>query len=254
MRLMKKIGILGGLMTLGVASLSSAYAGFRGTASAKENLFSVVSGKANDNNAATIVESELDKLLYGPDGIEGTDDDSEGDPDYLMALDPGSKKVKDPAIKSNVAYNSLVFMKVEVPLLKGTVNNKDGSFEAMKLLKGDTILNDMEVGETAGDYKLMHVEKSDSADKKSVYYFGYLAELEGTDHEDEKLNETTTLFDEFSVNDFTAIDGKYLTTDADIDISAFLMQSINPTTHKAYENIDEAWQKLVDAGVVELKD
>ncbi len=251
MKLLKKLGIVGGISVMGLCSMTGAMAGYRGTTSTTENIFNVVAGKSNDNEAGTIIEEELDKLLYGPDGKEGTSDDSEGDPNYLMALDPGSEKAKDPAIRSNVAYDSLVFMKVEVPLLKGTVNGKTGAFEAMYLVKDGVRLNNMSEGDEVGDFKLMRAEKSDSVDKKSVYYFGYNGTLEGTDHEDEKLNETSTLFDTFIVNDFTAIDGKYFTTDADIDISAFIMQDVNPTTHREYENIDEAWQKLLDADVID---
>ncbi len=254
MKLIKKIGLLGGAAILGISSLTGAFAGYRGVSSTTENLYSIVAGKAHDNDAATIVESELDKLLYGPDGVEGTSDDSEGDPDYLMALDPGAEKTKDPSVRSNVAYDSMVFMKVEVPLLQGTVGGKTGAFEAMDLLKDGTKLNNMSVGDTVGDFKLMQVEKSNSTDKKSIYYFGYTSTLEGTDHADEGLNETSTLFDSFVVTNFTAIDGKYFTTNADVDISAFIMQDVNPTTHIEYEDIDEAWKKLLDAGVITEND
>ncbi len=252
MKIKKKLGLLGIVSVLGVASVTGAYAGYRGTAKNTENLFTIVAGKSNDNDAATIIEPELDKILYGPDGEEGTDDDEKGDPDYLMALEPGSVLTKDPAVKSNVAYDSLVFMKVEVPLLNGTINGKMDSFEAMKLIKGETILNDMSVGDQAGDFKLMYLDKSDSPEKKSVYYFGYMNTLEGTDHEDDGTDRTSTLFDSFKVSDFTEIDGKYFTTDADIDISAFIMQNVNPATHTYYKDIDDAWDKLKDSGVIML--
>ncbi|WP_029201299.1 hypothetical protein [Oribacterium sp. NK2B42] len=251
MKIIKKLGIIGGISIMGLCSMTGAMAGYRGITFTSENIFSVVAGKSNDNDAATIIEDELDKILYGPDGEEGTSDDGEGDPDYLMALDPGAEKTKDPAIRTNVAFDSLVFVKVEVPLLKGTISGKDGAYEAMRLMKNGTSLNDLSVGDEVGDFKLMKVEKSDSTEKKSVYYFGFMGTLEGTDHEDEKLNETSTLFDTFIVNDFTAVDGKYFTADADVDISAFIMQDVNPETHMEYKNIDEAWKKLLDADVID---
>ena len=162
-----KAAVLAGAMTLGV--VSGAYAYFSGTAETKSNVFNIVSGQSDQvDTAGTILEPGWN-------------------PANAVDLEPGQEVTKDPSLKSNVEYQSWVFLQVEIPAVtaqkKGDLS--DQVYDAV-------VLN----GIDGSKWEKIKEAVSEEPGTDSVYIYGLKNPLDAG-------AETPKLFTSFTVQDFT---------------------------------------------------
>lgn len=171
------------ILVAGALMLSSAgaYSAFMATTDTKVNTFNIVEG---GGEAGKIVEP-------------GWDEENAKD------MQPGKVVVKDPKVISTASYEAWVFLTVEIPTFQATLNDKAGVY--------DTVTPNFNAD---GKWTLIKSEKSSAAGTNSKYTYGY----------NEKVSaggETTALFTQFSVPDFSKTEA---ITDS-IDISGRMMQT-----------------------------
>mgnify|MGYP004586391299 CR=1 FL=1 len=186
-----KLGLISAALALGV--IGGAYAYYSGTAATKENTFNIVAGQKDQENAGTIEEPNWN-------------------PEDAKDLQPGQTVAKDPKIKSNVDYETWVFMKVEVPTLTA---QKEGDAD-------DKVYDAVTFTKNAGWTEIKSTPSA-VAGTNSVYIYGYDTKLAAQ-------GETTTLFDNFTVQDFTKV-ARGLSDS--IDVSGTLIQTTGYDTQDA---------------------
>lgn len=187
----KKIKVTMLTAALAMSVIGGAYSYYSGTAKQVQNNFNIVAGQANQiDNAGTVQEPNWNQ-------------------EKAKDLQPGQTVKKDPKVTSNVDYESWVFMKVEVPTLTA---QKSGDTT-------DKVYDAVTFSKNSGWTEIKSTP-STKAGTNSVYIYGYDTKLaaHGT---------TTTLFDSFTVQDFTKVAAGL--TDS-IDISASLIQTTGNAT------------------------
>lgn len=193
MKKSNKVKITLATAALMIGVIGGAYSYYSGTAATKENTFNIVAGSKDQTDAGTIEEPNWN-------------------PEDAKDLQPGQVVTKDPKIQSNVDYESWVFMKVEVPTLTAQKEGDadDKVYDAVTFTKNDGWTEIKSVPSTV-------------AGTNSVYIYGYDTKLaaHGT---------TTTLFDSFTVQDFTKVATGL--TDS-IDVSGTLIQTTGYETQDA---------------------
>lgn len=241
-----------------VATIGGAVALYTGTAKTVENKFNIVAGK--DNGTEGFDPNDPNGPTDGTDGTveEGNwgtiDEDGDGKPDDLNGdgvidendkpdsngngiydsaedLEPGQKVLKNPAITSNVNYESWVVVRVNIPTVTGRLSSEADvkRHDAVILAKdGFDEVAEPSVGHKLGEDAVL-LSKYEQ-DGQTVYYYGFLKPLKAMDKED---HTTATLFDYFRVQDFAEIevnngDGRSATeAGVGVDISAAMIQTTN---------------------------
>lgn len=194
----KKIKVTMLTAALAMSVIGGAYSYYSGTAKQVQNTFNIVAGQKDQANAGTIVELNWNQ-------------------EKAKDLQPGQTVKKDPKVTSNVDYESWVFMKVEVPTLTA---QKSGDTT-------DKVYDAVTFSKNSGWTEIKSTP-STKAGTNSVYIYGYDTKLAAHDT-------TTTLFDSFTVQDFT----KVATPLSDsIDISGTFIQTTGNAT------LDDAAQAL----------
>lgn len=213
----KKLVIAG--IAAGVLLIAGAFAFFSLTADTKQNKFIIATG-GNDDDEIKIIEEKWDD--------DSRDENDNNIPDDAEDMEPGKEIVKDPHVKSEVAYDGFVIMRVSVPVLNAELVNVDerdtaSSHDAYIIQKLNT-----------KDFVKLGQVVSKSEDTKSVYYYGYKKVLPA-------YGETTNLFEQVRMQDFAFI-GKDL--EQSIDVDAIIVQKINPNTGKLFgTDADGNWHE-----------
>ena len=190
----KKVAGITLLVLALLATIGGAYALYTGTATQKQNTFSISAGKSDDTDAGEILE---------PNWVAANAAD----------LQPNMQHIaKDPSLKSKVEYEAWVFMRLEIPVLTGrkSGDTTDQIYEAVAIDDLNTT-----------DWELIKSTPSTTAGTNSVYIYGYKTPLAA------KV-ESSKLFTSFSIPNFTQVNesstgsGKY--TDS-IDVSASMIST-----------------------------
>lgn len=197
-----KAGIVAGALAL---SVLGAYAYFSAITEVKNNEFSIVAGEKDKNVTGAIVETEWDREVAA-------------DPNYAKELQPGETITKDPAVKNVTEYDAWVFVTVKVPALNA---RKESDVEDKVY---DAVVPEFKDDGHGGKWKLIKSTVSTSAGTDSEYTYGYTDIVESG-------ATTETLFDTFTVQDFTKVDSAL---EDSIDISGKMIQSVG------YEDLDSA--------------
>lgn len=204
---MKKSNVLRVIAIALVAALGigGAFAYYSAKTEAKNNTFSIAAGQKEEqlNKEDVIIEANWV-------------------PENAQDLQPNETVAKDPKVKNVTGYDAWVFLTVEVPAITA---QKDGDVEDKVYDAVDITFNDTD---HSGQWKLIKSTKSAAAGIDSVYVYGYQAVVTPE-------SETTTLFDNFTVPDFTKLE---VEVNDQIDVSAQLIQS------EGYDSIDAAAQAL----------
>lgn len=188
----KKIKVTMLTAALAMSVIGGAYSYYSGTAKQVQNNFNIVAGQANQENTAGTVKEE------------------HWDPANAKDLQPGQTVSKDPALQSNVAYESWAFATVEIPTITAQKNGDttDKVYDAV-IPNFDTT-----------NWTLIKSSVSQNAGTNSVYIYGFKKKLPAGD-------KTGTLFTNFTVQDFT----KVATPLSDsIDISGTFIQTTGNAT------------------------
>ena len=175
-----KASVIAGAMAL---SVFGAYSAFTSVTDTKVNTFNIVAGE-DGAQAGTIVEPNWDE---------------ENAKDML----PKKTVAKDPKVVSDAAYETWVFLTVEVPAFQATLNGTADVYDAV-------IPN----FNADGKWTLVKSEKSSTAGTNSCYTYGYKDKVAAK-------GETTSLFTEFTVPDFTKTEA----LSDSIDISGRMIQT-----------------------------
>lgn len=166
-------------------------------------------------NQFSYVAGEQDK-----DGII-TIVEPEWNPEDAKDLEPAEQLTKDPYVHSDAEYEAFVAMKVVMPKIDGEVAEGVDTTEAFINLDWNTT-----------DYTLL--AKEDTADAV-VYYYGYNTKLAAK-------SDTSKLFTTMEFNKFTKI--AEAGSDS-VDVSAAVIQSIDPDTGDEFTDIATAWSKYL---------
>lgn len=222
----KKIIIIAGVLILGGLCIRGVYALYTGKAPVAENDFTVVYGDDNRIGEIEIIEEHWDL----------TDTDDDGTPDKSQELQPGETVLKDPYINAITTYDGFTVMKVSIPQVKATLDNHDDMYDVFNLMLDDTtyLLKNGEFNEDCNsDFILLHDQVKDG---NHEYFFGYNQILEP--------NQTTScLFNQIQVQDFTKIEEIH---NGSINVSAAIVQSINPETGFEFLNVKDAFENGMD--------
>ena len=212
----KNVVVLTGL--LGAATIAGTVAYYSGFTEIEENQFNIVAGQKGESGTGTILEPNWD-------------------PDSTNALQPNMTVPKDPQLKSDAAYDTWVFMRVEMPTVSAQVEGEDA----------ETVHDAFNYVVNEG-WELIEVEnsgQSDTAGTDSVYIYAYTKPL--------APGETTpSLFDEMTVPDYIKLSENL--TDS-VDISAAMIQMEGFTTYsEAAQSIFETFEdKDIKDNVATLK-
>lgn len=188
----KKIKVTMLTAALAMSVIGGAYSYYSGTAKQVQNNFNIVAGQVNQiDNAGTVQEPNWNA-------------------NNAKDLQPGQTVSKDPALQSNVAYESWAFATVEIP----TITAQKNGDKADKVY--DAVIPNFDIT----NWTLIKSSVSKTAGTNSVYVYGFKKKLpaRGT---------TGTLFTNFTVQDFT----KVATALSDsIDISGTFIQTTGNAT------------------------
>lgn len=181
-RLSKKVKA--GLIASGlVLSVAGAYSAFTAVTDTKTNTFNIVAGE--------------DGLQAGRILEPGWDEEAAKD------MQPGKKVTKNPKLVSDAGYETWVFLTVEVPTFQATLDGEAGVH--------DTVVPNFNVD---GKWTLIKEERSDTAGTDSRYTYGYKEKVAAG-------GETTALFTQFTVPDFTKTEA----ISDSIDVSGKMIQT-----------------------------
>lgn len=200
LRSRKLAAVLAVVCAIGVGSMG-AYSYFSASAESKVNTFNIAS--SGDGSSVIINEP-------------GWDEDDAKD------LEPGQFVTKDPYVKSNLAYDGWVIMKVTVPKCSAKMDADTDfkKYEAVNLKNVDT-----------AKYTLL-----DTVDGNNdvVYYYGYKTVITSG-------QQTTPLFSGIQVKDFTAIENEFASA---VTVDASVIQKIDPSTGSAFVDVTKAFEAL----------
>ena len=143
-------------------------------------------------------------------------------PENAKNLEPGETLAKDPYVHSDAEYESWVAMKVVIPKVNGDAPD---TTEAFINLDWNTT-----------DYTLLATE--DNADAV-VYYYGYNTKLAAK-------ADTSKLFTTMEFNKFTKI---VEAGSGSVDVSAAVIQSIDPDTGVEFPDVTTAWEKYLSTAL-----
>ena len=164
-------------------SVFGAYSAFTSVTDTKVNTFNIVAGE-DGAQAGTIVEPSWDE---------------ENAKDML----PKKTVAKDPKVVSDAGYETWVFLTVDVPTFQATLDGAEDVYDAV-----------VPNFNTDGKWTLIKSEKSDTAGTDSQYTYGYKDKVAAK-------GETSALFTEFTVPDFTKTEA----LKDSIDISGRMIQT-----------------------------
>lgn len=166
--LSKKVKI-GAVTGMLVLSVLGAYSAYTSVTETKSNTFNIVA--SGDGSPAGQIEEPNWNAEKGKDML------------------PLKTVAKDPKVVSTVGYETWVFLTVEVPTFHATLDGTEGIY--------DTVVPNFN---TDGKWIEIKSEKSSVAGKNSKYTYGYKEKVTAR-------GETSSLFTEFSVPDFTKTEG-----------------------------------------------
>ena len=164
-------------------SVFGAYSAFTSVTDTKVNTFNIVVGE-DGAQTGTIVEPSWDE-------------------ENAKNMLPKKTVAKDPKVVSDAEYETWVFLTVDVPTFQATLNGTSGVY--------DTVTPNFNAD---GKWTLIKSEKSSAAGTDSRYIYGYKDKVAAK-------GETSSLFTEFTVPDFTKTEA----LKDSIDISGRMIQT-----------------------------
>lgn len=164
-------------------SVFGAYSAFTSVTDTKVNTFNIVAGE-DGAQTGTIVEPSWDE-------------------ENAKNMLPRKTVAKDPKVVSDAEYETWVFLTVEVPTFQATLNGTADVYDAVTPnFNAD------------GKWTLIKSEKSSTAGTDSRYIYGYKDKVAAQ-------GETSSLFTEFTIPDFTKTEALR----DSIDISGRMIQT-----------------------------
>lgn len=160
---------MGVVMGMLTLSVLGAYSAYTSVTETKSNTFNIVAG--GDGSPAGRVEEPNWNVEEGKDML------------------PLKTVAKDPKVVSTANYETWVFLTVEVPTFQAALDGKEGVY--------DTVVPNFNAD---GKWTEIKSEKSSIAGENSKYTYGYKEKVAAG-------GETSSLFTQISVPDFTKTEG-----------------------------------------------
>lgn len=219
----KKAAAVAAVALAGIIGVGGAYAYFSGQSETVQNQFNIVAGSKDKGGSLEITE-------------DWNEDDAKD-------LEPGEVVTKDVTITSKVDYDGYVVAKVVIPrihaMMEGDTDYK--YYDVFNLCVEDANEADGVVEGVHSDWKLLSSAVTDEA---STYYYGYVnadGTIGGDDMDIFDNGVSSNLFDKIQEQHFDAIESA---KSASVDVSAAIIQSINPDTGDEFGNVQAAFDYI----------
>ncbi len=219
----KKAAAVAAVALAGIIGVGGAYAYFSGQSETVQNQFNIVAGSKDKGGSLEITE-------------DWNEDDAKD-------LEPGEVVTKDVTITSKVDYDGYVVAKVVIPrihaMMEGDTEYK--YYDVFNLCVEDANEADGVAEGVHSDWKLLSSAVTDEA---STYYYGYVnadGTIGGDDMDIFDNGVSSNLFDKIQEQHFDAIESA---KSASVDVSAAIIQSINPDTGDEFGNVQAAFDYI----------